>query len=444
MRSDEAMQGADQVDLKKAKTRILGRLGRITRSLANNNSGNLAIMTSVLLPALILAVGVAVDYSSTYQSNSKLQEAADSSALASAKEMVLPNANESTIQAVATNYVNAKLGTSAGYYVSAPTIEAVPNREDSTVKVSITAVKRNAFGGFLQPETSTLTVSATARSLGGGKICVVVLEPKASAAIDMRNSSNLKALDCMVQSNSIDKAGIRLRNGAHLVADKICSAGGIKYRNGTTSIRPITDCPVIDDPLAYKMPPPVGGCDYKKMVITGKDVVTLDPGVYCGGLKVKKFAQVNLRPGIYVMKNGPLLVTDEAVFTGKNVGFYFLGNKSEATFRKATVIELTAPKDGPMAGLLMFSDRGNKSKQTFKITSEFARTLLGTIYLPNANLIIDSSGIIADKSAYTVIVTRRFQTEGSPEIIINSNYDSTDIPVPDGVGPGVTEIVLIK
>ena len=93
----------------------------------------------------------------------------------------------------------------------------------------------------------------------------------------------------------------------------------------------------------------------------------------------------------------------------------------------------------------MFSDRGNSISQKFTITSDFARVLLGTIYLPNGILYIDAGELVADKSAFTVIVARKFETSGVPEIVINSNYDSTDIPVPDGVGlSGENQIVLIK
>ena len=70
--------------------------------------------------------------------------------------------------------------------------------------------------------------------------------------------------------------------------------------------------------------------------------------------------------------------------------------------------------------------------------------LLGTIYLPNGRLTIDSDDTVADKSAYTVIVARQFQTEGAPDIVINSNYDSTNIPVPDGVGPGLGSVMLVQ
>ena len=160
----------------------------------------------------------------------------------------------------------------------------------------------------------------------------------------------------------------------------------------------------------------------------------MDPGVYCGGLTIKKDANVELRPGVYIFKDGPLLATDRSILTGKNVGLYFTGDRATLNFQKATTIELTAPKTGPMAGLLMFSDRTNSESQRFIISSDKAGVLLGTIYLPNAQLYIDSSEAVGNQSAYTVIVSRYFEATGGPTVTINSDYNSTDIPVPDGVG----------
>ncbi len=408
-----------------------------------SSRGNLSIMTAILLPVVMLVVGVAVDYSTIHLSVSKLQDAADSSAIASAREMVLPGADTAAIQAVAVNYVQAHLGSTPGF-LAPPTIVATADKTNGTLEISITALKKNAFGGFLQPETSTLKVNAVARSYGGGKTCIIILEPKAGQAVELRDGSHLIAQKCTVHSNSIDSAGIKLQSGTHMVASKICSSGGVKFDGGSTNIKPITDCPVIDDPLAYKIPPPVGSCDHVKMVIKDTEVITIDPGVYCGGLTIKEFAQVTLRPGVYVMKDGPLIVTGEASMIGNYVGFYFLGDGSEMLFKEETTIELKAPKDGPMAGFLMFSDRSNQKLQPFIISSSRAKVLLGTIYLPNGSLTINSSGVVANKSAYTVIVARQLMTEGNPKIIIRSNYNSTDVPVPDGVGPSADQVVLVK
>jgi hypothetical protein len=57
------------------------------------------------------------------------------------------------------------------------------------------------------------------------------------------------------------------------------------------------------------------------------------------------------------------------------------------------------------------------------------------IYVPDAQLIVDGSADVARDSAWTVIVARMLQLKGSPSLVINANYSSSSVPVPDGVGP---------
>ncbi|MBY0258710.1 TadG family pilus assembly protein [Methylobacterium sp.] len=124
-----------------------------------------------------------------------------------------------------------------------------------------------------------------------------------------------------------------------------------------------------------------------------------------------------------------------------------------------------APGAGIMAGLLIFEDRwalpgllsllplngkglaklapnGVAVLRACRIISDNARTLLGTIYLPVGRLIIDSKRPVADESAYTVIIARMIDLYDGPNLMPNARYDSTDIPVPDGVGPSSADTQL--
>ena len=87
-----------------------------------------------------------------------------------------------------------------------------------------------------------------------------------------------------------------------------------------------------------------------------------------------------------------------------------------------------------MAGLLMFEDRGAAKLRPYAILSDGARVLEGTIYLPQSHLYIDADAPIADKSAYTAIVARRMELYAGPHLVLNSDYDLTDVPVPYGIG----------
>src|SRR5262249_2450070 len=125
-------------------------------------------------------------------------------------------------------------------------------------------------------------------------------------------------------------------------------------------------------------------------------------------------------------------------------------------------VDLSAPKDGPLAGILIFDDpsaalapgktppsnRGNASKgdnsakRQHQILSNNARNLLGTIYTPQAQVIIDADKPIADKSAYTVLVVQRLNLYSGPNLVLNTNYGATDVPVPRGVGPYSAKMFL--
>jgi hypothetical protein len=156
--------------------------------------------------------------------------------------------------------------------------------------------------------------------------------------------------------------------------------------------------------------------------------LTLDPGTYCGGLTITGKANVTLRGGIYVMKDGPLIVDKDASLSGVDVAFYFTGDKGGLLFDKKTTISLTAPTTGTMAGLLMSEERAvsspgdpvtgllddltglllpatppplgqTKPMRIYRIISDNARTMLGTIYLPAGRLVIDAKKPVADQSA---------------------------------------------
>jgi hypothetical protein len=257
----------------------------------------------------------------------------------------------------------------------------------------------------------------------------------------MNKSARLTAIRCSVFSNSKDKAGIVVADSALIDAETVCSAGGIDGK-GNFARPPTTDCPPIADPLANRSPPDVGACQFNKMEIK-KDSKTLNPGVYCGGLKVTGGATVRLSPGIYIIQGGKLVVDQGASLEGDDVGLYLSGKDSSLEFGYQSTISLAAPKSGPMAGILIFDDRSGKTDK-HRIYSDNARKLLGTIYMPNGQLYIDTKRPIADRSAYTVVVARTVEIFDGPDLTLNSDYDATDVPVPKGVGPIGSTVSLVR
>jgi hypothetical protein len=167
------------------------------------------------------------------------------------------------------------------------------------------------------------------------------------------------------------------------------------------------------------------------------------PGHYCGGLTIKNEAEVFAEPGIYVISDGKLEVGNEASLRGDYVSFYFADAAATLAFKDEAVIELGAPKDGALAGILLFESRDAPEGRTFEISSDAARKLLGTIYLPKGIFKTGGKGKVADSSAYTIIVANRLDLDGA-NLVINTGYDSTNVPVPPGLGPTSGMVRLVQ
>ena len=164
--------------------------------------------------------------------------------------------------------------------------------------------------------------------------------------------------------------------------------------------------------------------------------------MHTGGLAIGAFADVHLNPGVYIIKDGMLALDLGAKLTGENVSFYLVGDDSTFYFGPEAVISLTAPKDGPLAGILFFEDRNAPADRKHYILSDDARVLLGTFYLSRGILTVASLLPVADQSAYTAIVAKKLQITGNPTLVLNADYNATDIPVPAGVGPVGSTVYL--
>lgn len=406
--------------------------GKVLKKFQHAKGGNVAISMAIFALPLLAAGGASFDYAYLSRLDTKLQAAADTSALAAARELGLANSDKDNIQALASNYALSHLQDIAT--PSNTTVTTDSTEDNSSLSVSISHVWKPFFLHYVMEDALPIKVSATATLAGTGTICMLGLDEKLKEAIHLTKNASLNASGCGVYSNSSDKEAIKVEDNATLVSGVTCSAGGIKSsKKSSFTPDPVTDCPQVPDPLAGRLVPVVGSCDYTNFEIdTGIHV--LYPGTYCEGLKIKGTAEASLKPGIYIVSGDKLEVTEKASLKGENVGFFLNGHKAKLKFAKESTINLTAPKTGVMAGLLMFEDPAAfNDLQKHEITSDNARMLLGTIYLPNGTLRIDSKGPVADQAAYTAIIARAIELDEGPTLYLNSDYEATDVPVPEGL-----------
>lgn len=411
-----------------------------TGNFLKDRKGNIAITTALLSPILFGMIGFAVDYSIFYSQKSRMQEVADTAALAAIREASVQGWNQSTAESVVSAFVGENLGSSemtSTVYASAVSIDQ--NKRTVTV-----GIRQDGHGYFLLglfKSNPQIQVKSTAALAGTTNICALTLEQKDAATLNLSGVSSLEASHCGIFANSVSAGAIEVTAGARLAAGTICSAGGYKGNPNDFSPQPVTDCPQIADPLAERKPPRFGGCDFHDFKINAG--ITIRPGVYCGGMKISGISTVLAQPGIYVIKDGPLEITGNAVLIGENVGFYLTGATAKTRIDTATTISLSAPKHGPMAGILFFEDRNSAEGREFEISSKDARRLVGTIYLPKGDLKVKGASLFGIASEWTAIIAHSIEVAKGPSLKLNSDYSASDVPVPQGIS-GTERIYLAR
>lgn len=465
---------------KGARQRGIGG-NRAWARLRHESDGAVAVIFGLAASTLIGLVGGGIEYARVLSARTQLQSAVDAGVMAGGNALKLVVSSTDSIVGLTTQTIQTEAKAPADVPV---TIQVTVAPDKTSVEARAEQVIKLTFGAFVGMASMPISARAKASVVGRMRLCMLALDPAAAGAFNMERNAQVTAYDCALYSNSSSISGMVGRDGALARAQTICSAGGFKDDRANFTPQPQTGCPVIQDPLRNRPAPASGNClilpEILRLadVLTGKSKgtnvvaasVTLDPGTYCGGLHVTKDAVVTLRPGIYVMKDGPLIVDKRATMIGRDVGFYFSGNNSGLLFDKRTTIDLSAPTTGVMAGLLMAEDPSvtlpidpvlavdtllgdvikptppplnvSKPMRIYRIISDNARTMLGTIYLPAGRLVIDSSRPVADLSAYTVVVAQQINLYEGPNLFLNADYNRSSVPLPQGVGPISGRLVI--
>ena len=428
------------------------------RSIFSDLRANVAVPGAVLFCGLLALVGGGLDLMSVSNQKASLQELADSAALAAVHELAVTDEDAERVKEVARYYAE-----SSDWELTK--FDTVLNLEAREVTVSLASKPRTNFPEMFSG-MDDISATATARLSGrGGNICMIGLSPEAMSTLRLKSRSRITADTCAIYSNSTSSSSMWVASTAEVSADLICVAGGYQggAMNGASdelNNTMLEDCTPVSDPLAMRIKPDVGACDYTDTVVRNSE--ELDPGVYCGGLIVDA-GKARLNPGEYLITGGPLHITNNGTLAGEHVGFYLSGPEAKLQFDYDSNIAVSAPKDGILTGLLLFSSpyeaattaasSSSKKRRSRKrdrersrrtdgvqkadhyIRSDNARRLVGTIYLPNGKLLIDGRKPIADRSEYTVIIADTFELQDGPNLVLRTDYHLSDIPVPAGVGP---------
>jgi hypothetical protein len=194
-----------------------------------------------------------------------------------------------------------------------------------------------------------------------------------------------------VNSNNATTA-INVKGGATVSGTQVLEVGGYTLgNNGTISPTPV-HASSIPDPLISLPAPSYSGCDYTNYQASGSGTTTLNPGVYCGGIKLSGNGTINFNPGTYVLDGGGLSSSVGGSLNGTGVMFY---NTFDATHSAGAVsissnpvLNLSAPTSGTYMGILFYQNRNSPTGgwPAASITGSGSSTVSGTFYFPSGEL----------------------------------------------------------
>ena len=440
---------------------------------ASNRAGGVAMVFALAVPSMIGVTGAAVDYTSISRQKTSLAALTDAAALSVGRQMTQSTMTDAQIQAAAVNFAQSNVDASA---LTGLTLTAKTSTDRLAVTVAATAGAKSSFGLLeLAVGAITLNASATARVGQNTKLCLLsVAEAKSNeiksglfvsaekTGIALMDNSRISAPGCLLHTNVPDRSAFTIGPGAQVTADVLCAVGGVTNTGGMIDAAVVDTCPKVTNPMDGRFYPNLGqNCPstaYKDITLT-TGTHTLSPGNYCGNIAISGDAKVRLGSGNFSIQ-GKLVVKGNAEFVGTGVGIYLWGGNASllkaATFAflENSLIDLTGPETGPMAGVVIWEGingaahdviSGYSTGNYHQISTMRAKRLTGTIYLPGGRLRIDAPGKVADQSDYTVMVVNRLDLAAGPNLVLNSDYAKSRIPVPVGLGPiGAKNVRLVN
>ncbi len=368
-----------------------------------------------VIPILAL-VGMAVDYKRAYNTRSSLQASLDIATLASLHE----TADQKVIKAASVFTRNLRVSPSV---VITPPVFTIPtpNTFHGTASATIPTTLLSLIG------INTIDVSVNSTSSAQeirAPLCFMAMHPTRKHTLELKETVSVLAPNCHIYGNSshFDDVVDPHTPQNHLTGKSVQAIGfGHHFLVNVTP--PLEHAPeLIPDPLASKIIPLPGACDYTNKIITG-GVATLNPGTYCGGLTIQNTANVTMNPGLYIIQGGKLSITGSSL-TGTGISIVLADNLAELAWTNATV-RLAAPETGLHAGIVMMG-----RKFTNHLLTASTVDLHGVIYLPHGKFIWRNTGTPIINASWTAWITDGVTWTGDGTININFNIHASNIPYP--------------
>jgi len=391
--------------------------------LLRDEGGNVLFITTMALPVLIGAGGLATDTIQWTLWKREIQRQADSAALAGA----YARAQGSSVTTAATADINRhSFVTLSG----SPTIENAPTSggyagNANAVRVVLKTQQPLPFSSMFLSTAPMLTAEATAAAISNGNYCVISLESTTAVGVTMQGNATVR-MGCGIATNSTATNAVVAGGSSSVYATPIAAVGGLQsrsnYATGTTLQPHSISQP---DPFSNLPTPTVPSCNAKLSVGPNSTQNVANPsGTTCyRGMDLK--GTVNFAAGTYYIDGGTLSLGSQANISGSGVTFILTSNNATSNpssiatidVNGGATVQLTAPTSGTYAGVLIYQDRRALDSSTNNVNGNASSKLQGAVYMPSQA--VSFSGDSGMDTACFQIVSRRVTFTGNNNIANN-------------------------
>lgn len=421
--------------------------------------GTVAIQMGLIFVALIGMGALSVDIGFAYYKHRQMQSAADAAAFGAAiAESNNENFNAINLEAFAlaaqAGFVNGVNGVRVTPHIPpvSPPASAADAANPAAVQVIITQPQTLHLAGVLYSGAFTLSAQAVAAAGSSGSYCMLALDQTACGAVTIENNAIVQPLPCDdhcgVAANSSCGSAIVLKNNAQIngpvstvgnwslsnnaklnCTPKKSGASRVNdpYKNVSLPASPLPSCPS-PSPLSCPLV-----CTSLLPCTSLSGTVNLTPGRYKGGWNYSNNVTLNLAPGVYYIDNQLSLQNNVTVNATGGVTLVLNGNYP-MNLGNNTIINITAPANGPTAGLAIASIRTNTQTQTF--SNNVTLNMKGALYFPNGQAYFSNNAIIKSTTCTQLIA-------GTIDYQNNATLDDSQCKAVGGspIGGGATTLV---
>jgi Flp pilus assembly protein TadG len=321
-------------------------------SKGERRAGVVLVLAALSLVAMLGIVAIALDGGLLLSQKRSLQAAADAAALAAATDLfnkASPDTANRDAQAVATtNLQNSFPG----------------NLTRPTTTVNIPPSSGNYANPLDGPACAEVIIQYTPQSYFSAIFGAGVTPPITARAV-ARGPYNRAVILLDPNGGSLPNVNT---NGKVVVASVI-------------------------DPLLYLPEPDPNSLPVRTrntLKITGNNPVTLDPGVYIGGIVSDGNGNVTMNSGVYYMQGGGFSFTGEGNLIANGILLFSQGAIDISPHQSAA--QMSPLTSGPYQGITVYLDR--YSGASVNLTGNGLANITGTIYAANSVLTVNegSSG----------------------------------------------------